>query len=405
MRLANGARVKGRRAAAGAAAGVRCERRALWRQKTVLGSRAETPMPSLQSSAPRARAAPPRRSPNPFAALAKTVRRGVNARLDSYLDAEIARAAAIAPDVAEMVKALADLCRRGGKRLRPALLVAGFRAVDARADVSVALDAGVALELLQAYFLIHDDWMDGDEVRRGGPSVHALLTRQFKNRKLGEVSAILAGDYAVALATECLAQLELPGQVGARVFGCFARMQRAAVAGQQMDVLARAEDVEQVYALKTGSYSVHGPLELGALLAGAAPGTLRALERFSRPLGIAFQLRDDLLGAFGQAEDTGKPLGSDLVAGKRTLLVQTALSRLKGRDRRALSQVLGNAKARPSELVAALALIELSGARGIVEARVRELADEALQGLGRPMTDEGRALLTGAVEALTQRGS
>lgn len=304
-----------------------------------------------------------------------------------------------------MVRALADLCQRGGKRLRPMLVAAGAIAASPRAKLDAAFDVGVALELLQAYFLIHDDWMDGDAVRRGGPSVHVMLTKRFDNRKKGESSAILAGDYAVAVASEIMGRLTLPKSSHAKLFASFGKMQRAAVQGQQLDIMAKAKDVEQAYALKTASYTVQGPLELGALLAGASKSTLSALERFSQPVGIAFQLRDDLIGAFGKAEETGKPFGSDLKAGKRTVLLLKALARARGADRRAIERVVGNARASERDVREALEVFERTGARADVEARVTELAKTGLRALGRSVSPRGREVLTGAVRALTERRS
>lgn len=339
----------------------------------------------------------------PFLELAGKVQLEVEARLATVLDAELESAARVAPEVCDMVGALADLCRRGGKRLRPTLLAAGALAANARAKLDAAYAAGVALELLQAYFLIHDDWMDGDSVRRGGPSVHMALAQRFEDRHTGEAAAILAGDYAVALATQVLASVAVPAKVHAQLFSSFARMQRSAVLGQQIDIVARASDVEQAYALKTGSYTVQGPLELGALLAGGSQTTLTALARYARPLGVAFQLRDDLLGAFGEPRETGKPFGNDIKAGKRTALLLKALARARGPDRRLLSRVVGNANAADADVTAVLAVFERTGARAEIEARVEELADEALGALGRGITPHGRELLTGAVVALTQR--
>ena len=125
--------------------------------------------------------------------------------------------------------------------------------------------AGVALELLQAYFLIHDDWMDQDLERRGGPTVHAHLGRRFRSTSKGASAAILTGDYAVALATRVLANLDLPGRRLSGVLTCFADMQLDAVAGQGLDVIGRGRDVELTYRLKTASYTVRGPLIMGAL--------------------------------------------------------------------------------------------------------------------------------------------
>jgi geranylgeranyl diphosphate synthase type I len=341
---------------------------------------------------------------NPFSALLATVKRDVDARLSGFLDAKLDLAQRHGRDVVEMVSALRGLCLRGGKRLRPALLVVGYRAADARADLEPALDASVAIELLQSYFLIHDDWMDSDPVRRGGPSVHVLLTQRFRSAQVGNASAILAGDYAVALAAEALARVEVgPGRMQ-RMLTCFAEMQLDAVAGQQLDILGRTSDVEHVYALKTSSYTVRGPLRLGALIAGASTRTLTALDRFALPAGIAFQLRDDLLSAFGEPAQTGKPFGGDLKAGKRTPLLLAALARARGADRKLLERTVGNRGARDADVRRAVLVLERCGARAEVEARTESLVEQALGALraGR-LTAEGRALLEGAAAALTAR--
>lgn len=340
---------------------------------------------------------------NPFITLLAEVQVELDRRLSAYLERRVQLAARLAPEVSLMVKALSDLCRRGGKRLRPALVMLGYRAATRRAERGLALDAGVALELLQAYFLIHDDWMDGDATRRGGPSVHTVLTRRLGSAHKGAASAILAGDYAAALALEVLAGLPLPPRTASSLFAAFAEMQLAAVAGQQIDLVAKARDIEAAYALKTGSYTVHGPLRLGALLGGASTRTLASLEKVATPLGVGFQLRDDLLSAFGDPRRTGKPLGNDLRAGKRTLLLREALKRARGADRALLERVVGNPRAKEPALRRALAVIDDCGARATVEARVAALRGQALAAIDRGITREGAVLLQGAVAALTER--
>jgi geranylgeranyl diphosphate synthase type I len=342
-------------------------------------------------------------SPNPFFTLLSSVQSEVDQRLAAYLEQRIEQSGRLAPEVGLMVRALSDLCRRGGKRLRPALLVIGYRAVSPRGRLSLAFDAGVALELLQAYFLIHDDWMDGDTTRRGGPTVHAFLTQRLRDHHKGAASGILAGDYAAALALDVLSGLPISPRQAPSAFAAFAEMQLAAVAGQQIDLLARASDIEAGYALKTGSYTVNGPLKLGAILAGGSARTLRTLGKVAAPLGIGFQLRDDLLSAFGDPSRTGKPLGNDLRAGKRTVLLMEALKRTRGSDKALLQRVVGNAKAKEGELRRALDAIDACGARAAVEARVAELTERALSALGGGISKEGAALLGGAVRALTER--
>jgi geranylgeranyl diphosphate synthase type I len=350
-------------------------------------------VPTLRPEAP---------AENVFLGLLASVQKQVDVRLGEFLEQRIAGATELGPEVREMVAALCDLSRRGGKRLRPALLVAGYRAASRR-ESSAALDAGVALELLQSYFLIHDDWMDGDLVRRGGPSVHAILSRSLRDAHKGAASAILAGDYAAALALDVLARIRLPRATSTAVFAAFAEMQLSAVAGQQIDLVGKAQDIEAAYVLKTGSYTVYGPLRIGAILAGGSSRLISKLERLSRPLGVGFQLRDDLLSAFGDPKQTGKPLGNDLKAGKRTLLLAEALRRTRGKERVALSSVVGNARAKESAVKTALGVMDSCGARAWVESRVAELASEARKELGAGITPEGNALLEGAISALTER--
>lgn len=340
---------------------------------------------------------------NPFLSLVSEVQREVSGRLERLLDERRKQAAQVSPELAWMIDGVADLCGRGGKRLRAALIVAGCRAAAARYDAEAAHRAGVAVELLQAYFLIHDDWMDCDPVRRGGPSLHALFGERVGDAHRGAVAAVLAGDYAAALALETLLGAGLPKASLEAVLARFARMQHDAVLGQQLDSFAVSGEPESVYALKTGSYTVAGPLALGATIAGAKPETLKALERFAAPVGIAFQLRDDLLGAFGEPAKTGKPLGSDLRAGKRTRLLLEARRLLKPRERTALERVIGSEKASELEVRRALSLLESSGARASVEAQIVALAATAREALGRGVSADGVALLSGAVDALTER--
>lgn len=342
---------------------------------------------------------------NPFFALLPTVQTEVEIRLRGFLETRLDIARRHGPEVLEMVSAVRDLCLRGGKRLRPALLVAGYRAANETAALEPALDAGVALELLQAYLLIHDDWMDGDLVRRGGPAVHAQLAKRFRSVRKGHASGILAGDYASAVALEALSHVEMKGKVALSAMACFAEMQLDAIAGQQLDLIGGEYDVELAYQLKTGSYTVRGPLRLGAILASASPRTLLALDRFALPVGIAFQLRDDLLSAFGEPKRTGKPLGNDLRAGKRTALLVAGLKLASGKDLRTLRHAVGNASASEVQVRAALSALETSGARAAIEARLAELLAAALREIKNGVTEQGALLLAGAAEALTARRS
>ncbi len=347
--------------------------------------------------------APPADQANPFVSLLRSVKPEIEQRLVGFLDERVRSTRALGPEVQALASEVRRLSLLGGKRLRPALVVAGLRTVSSSASMQGALDAGVALELLHTYFLIHDDWMDGDRLRRGGPSVHVALAKRFGSEHKGNASAILAGDYAIALACHAMSKLKTEPARLRGAFAAFAEMQLGAVAGQQLDMVGQGRDVELGYALKTGSYTVEGPLRLGALLGGAKPSTLNALSRFARPAGVAFQLRDDLLSLFGDPGQTGKPFASDLVSGKRTLLLRLALRRGKARELSAIESVLGKPKARVGALRSALSAIEATGAPELVEKRIAELSQQALAQLNRGVSPAGRALLTGATEALSMR--
>lgn len=332
------------------------------------------------------------------------VKAEVDARLAEWLEARAVAVRARGADVASMHGAVTGLTSRGGKRLRAVLLAAAYVACGGARSSDVAL-AGVAIELLQTYLLIHDDWMDDDDLRRGGPSVHAMLRERFGSRHHGDAGGILAGDYASALAQEALLEVDVPPDrlvVAAREL---ARMQTDVTCGQLLDLRASASTpaaVEVVHALKTASYTTRGPIALGAALAGASSERRDALARFAEPLGVAFQLRDDLLGTFGDPSATGKAVGGDLRQGKRTALVAEAEA--DGDARRLLPRVLGVPDASDDEVAALVARLTTCGARARVEARVAALAAQSLAALATIELDApARAVLAGAVVALTER--
>ncbi len=343
-----------------------------------------------------------------FASLLSEVRERVDVRLVEWLRPRVAAASAISEEVGTVAAAVEELALRGGKRMRAALVAAGF---GTRAWSGVCEPAMIAVELLQTYLLIHDDWMDDDPVRRGGPSVHMVLREKLGSRALGDAAAILAGDLASGYAQAALLETDLPPERLLRAARAFARTQVEVVTGQLAEMRGALRkgplpSVETIHALKTASYTVTGPLLLGATLAGADDARCAELERFGRPLGIAFQLRDDLLGVFGDPSATGKPIWNDIRQGKRTTLV----TELRG-DARAeavLARAFGKIDATEADLEAVVRVMEESGARGRVEARIRELCDEArrvLEAMSPTMTEEGRAWLGGAIAALGERSA
>lgn len=318
----------------------------------------------------------------------------VTAQLSTFFDEKQSEARAMSPRAGELVDAVRELTMRGGKRLRPVALHAGYRAVCERGEPERTSAAGAAIELMQSYFLIQDDWMDGDEERRGGPAVHVMLTNAAGgDRQLGASLAILAGDLAAGYAFELLHRAPFPAARAAEGLAAFSRMHTEVVFGQQLDLLEH-DDVALTHHLKTGSYTVRGPLALGALLGDATPEQLTALERFGEPLGLAFQLRDDLLGTFGDPKITGKPAGHDLREGKHTVLIEEARASLGEAERDQLESVLDNAEPTPRAISDVTELLMQTGVRARVEAKLDGLLAQAAGALASaPFSPEGVQML------------
>lgn len=348
-------------------------------------------------------------APSAFLTTSGAVRARLDEALAAWLRPKTEAASRVSAEVSAAAEAVERLSLRGGKRVRAVLVGASYVAcgggngAEGWTDVVPAM---IAIELLQTYLLIHDDWMDDDPVRRGGPAVHVALRTSLGSKQLGDAGAVLAGDLASAFAQEALLETKLRADRVLRAAKTFASIQEEVVIGQLSEMRApasqgRAPTVEEVHARKTASYTVTGPLALGAVLAGADDARVDALARFGRPLGIAFQLRDDLLGVFGDPTATGKPVWNDIRQGKRTALV----AELGPSD--ALDRVLGRADASHDELETVVRQMETSGAKARVEARLAELLAEArraLDAIDLP-NEGGKEMLRGAIAALGERTS
>jgi geranylgeranyl diphosphate synthase type I len=332
--------------------------------------------------------------------LAGVVRR-VNAHLERFFEEKREQARATSPEAQLLVDAVATLTMRGGKRLRPAALHAAYCAVGG-GDASRTEDVASALELLQSYLLIQDDWMDGDAERRGGPSVHAALSAAHGSR-LGESLAILAADVASGFAWELVARAPFPNARLREALATFGRTHFEVVCGQQLDLTGHT-DVGLVHQLKTGSYTVRGPLALGALLADASAAQLQALERFGAPLGLAFQLRDDLLSCFGDPGALGKPVGNDLRAGKHSALLSEARALFSGPDRVRFDEVFGRRGASDVEVARVTEALFASGVRERLQQRLDALLVESSGALDMAsFTPEGAAMLRDLAQRMATR--
>jgi geranylgeranyl diphosphate synthase type I len=344
-----------------------------------------------------------------FAELLGAARARVDERLATWLHPRVLEARGVSAEVGAAAEAVERLAIRGGKRMRAALVAAAYDACGGEGGLEAVDPAMLAVELLQVYLLIHDDWMDDDDVRRGGPSVHVALRERLGSTHLGDAAAILAGDLASGYAQTALLEASQPPERVLRAARAFAKIQEEVVIGQLAEMCATlgapAPSVEQIHALKTASYTVTGPLALGVHLAGGDEAKTAELARYGRPLGIAFQLRDDLLGVFGDPTATGKPMWSDLRQGKRTALVVELRGDVAAEA--LLERVLGKPDASPKDVEALVRAMESSGAKARVEARVEELLAEARRALDAAALPDrpGTRALAGAIRALGERST
>ncbi|WNV88278.1 polyprenyl synthetase family protein [Umezawaea sp. Da 62-37] len=326
----------------------------------------------------------------------------------------------------ELVDELSRLVLGGGKRVRPTFAWWGWRAAGGASDgpdADATVRALVALELLQGCAVVHDDVMDRSTTRRGRPAAHVRFAAHHQRarwagdgRVYGDSAAILVGDLALAWADDALVTAGLDGAALARAWVPWQAVRTEMMAGQHLDLLAcarREESLERtlrVARFKTAAYTVERPLHLGAALAGAPADLIDALREFGRDIGVAFQLRDDLLGVFGDAETIGKPVGDDLREGKRTPLMAVAigLARAAGRadSVRLLHSCLDGPHVTEQTVADVRDLLHDLGAVEAVEEQIAVLTSSALRALDHArMTGQARAALRRLATLVTARRS
>jgi geranylgeranyl diphosphate synthase type I len=317
-----------------------------------------------------------------------TVAERVEQDLRRLLAGESQRWAAVDERLAEAVDELADHVLRGGKRLRAAFCY--WAAVGAaEAEPEGVWEAAAAFELLQGFALIHDDVMDDADTRRGEPTVHVRHGRRLRDqgwhgepRRYGEGVAILVGDLGHVYADRLTARFPPPAR------GVWDELRIELNLGQYLDLRsAAASDLDAVTAsrialFKSGLYTIVRPLQVGAALhPGTPPELLDHLDAYGRPLGRAFQLRDDVLGVVGDASTVGKPVGDDLREGKATELLAAALERAEG-ERRSLLQRVGRDDLGDDELQAMVQALHDSGAVAMMEDRIEVLVSRSIDAVG-----------------------
>ena len=339
----------------------------------------------------------------------------VDAALATFLDGRATAFVRLGDDLVPVITAARTLVLDGGKRLRPTFVYWGWRTVcDADADDGALIAAAASLELLHACALVHDDVMDASDTRRGRPSAHAAFAGLHRDHAwsgdpdvFGTAAAIVLGDLLLSWADEMFADAGIPNGHARSVYD---EMRQLVMAGQYLDVLSQArgafsvDEALRVIEFKTSKYTIEGPLHLGAAIAGAPAVVFDVLSRYGLALGEAFQLRDDVLGVFGDPSVTGKPAGDDLREGKHTLLTALAMNAADGAQAAVLRTGLGDRNLDDQAIAELRDVIVATGALEQVEARITARAGIARAALDSPdISAAARDTLTALVDVAVDR--
>jgi geranylgeranyl diphosphate synthase type I len=350
----------------------------------------------------------------------------VEGTLADFLTLQVGSLEHVDPALGSFARTTRDLILAGGKRLRPTFAYWGWRGVVGMDEpVESVLPAISALELMHTFALVHDDVMDGSATRRGAPTAHRIFAAEHAGAgrlgdpdHFGSSSAILVGDLCLIWADQLLARTPVSTATMFAVRACYDRMRIEAVAGQYLDVLGEAQpdawSVERALLVarhKTASYTVQRPLQFGMTLARPDDhaDVDEAYSRYGAAVGEAFQLRDDLLGVYGDPAVTGKPAGDDLRTGKPTTLLMLAHQMATPAQRAALARdpagAVIPADGSGGPTIARMAqIIADTGAPAQVETLIRKRVDEGLAALaGAPVDAEARAALTELAVTATHR--
>jgi geranylgeranyl diphosphate synthase, type I len=342
----------------------------------------------------------------------------VDSELAAFLDGRARALAVLGDDLVPVMDAARRFVLDGGKRLRPTFAYWGWRAVHGdEVDDAGLITAAASLELLHACALVHDDVMDASATRRGRPAAHAEFSGMHRAHGwigdpevFGTAAAILLGDLLLSWADAMFATAAIDHATAPRTRPVYDEMRQLVMAGQYLDVLVQArgaysvEEALRVIRFKTSKYTVEGPLHLGAAVTGAPDAVFDALTGYGLPLGEAFQLRDDVLGVFGDPSVTGKPAGDDLREGKHTLLTALAMQAADHEQAAELRAGLGDRALDDAQVAALREVIVATGALEQVEQRIAGRAAEARRALDTAaLSEQARATLDALAGAATDR--
>ena len=344
------------------------------------------------------------------------IRNEINQALSEFMRNGKNYLAGIGPELDPVSSEIENFLLNSGKRLRPIFAYVGFIASGSKPNLEI-IKACASLELVHVCALIHDDVMDNSDTRRGAPSIHKLFESKHLDQKLsgsatqfGDAAAILMGDLALVWSAQMLHTAGLGSEQLISVLPFYDEMRVELMAGQYLDVFEQSlasQSIERslkVARFKSGKYTIERPLHFGSALGKASPQLISALSSYGIPLGEAFQLRDDLLGVFGDPSQTGKPTGDDLKEGKRTALIASTMERANPSQLAALKSLIGDPNLSKSDITKLQEIIIETGAQSHIESMINKLADSSLNALAFDgFSVEGKKLLSELVQISTNR--
>lgn len=315
----------------------------------------------------------------------------VNAELSLFLEEEIQVARKISHFTQTMAEHITEFTQRGGKRIRPLLAIKAYQLLGGKKEKEM-IRASLSVELLQSYLLIHDDLMDQDALRRGKPSTWKFFTEFHKKNfhtphsaLFGSNMAILAGDICESFSHKAIIQSGFDPILQQKALTQLTQMNLFTGYGQMLDVVYEQmekitlADVLKMFELKTAHYTLSGPLKLGAIFAEANPAISQTLSDYGIPAGKAFQIHDDILGLFADETKLGKPLGSDLSEGKRTILMAYVFAAGESKEKTRVLALLGKKSISSAELATARDDLKSMGVLAQAELQRQQFVDKALQ--------------------------
>lgn len=344
-------------------------------------------------------------------------KRVLDKELEKFLAKKVNEAAKISPYAKELMEHIYDLTLRGGKRIRAALLYYSYLAHGGK-NKTEAIRAAMSMELSETYLLIHDDIMDNDNLRRGGVTIHESYRMIAEDKFNGKTNSkdfgvslgILAGDVSCAISNEIITDCKFAANYKIRALNELNKIYAVEGIGQTLDILSEIRDDVQkkdtilIHELKTVPYTFDGPIKIGAILAGADEKSIKRLEKYSYPLGTAFQIQDDILGMFGSEEKLGKPVTSDLKEGKKTLLILDALEKASDSQKDKILLNLGNKRVNIRGLESVRKIIEQTGSLEYSKKLADDLVKKAISALnGMKLQKQGKEFLLKIADYMVNR--